>query len=855
MNGLIEIHEFSTGIEIIGTPGNWKVGGFTGNYLNSTLASVPTPVQNAISSEYFAVAESTSSDNPAVIGREIIVASGEWSVVAVVTKGTDNMGRTASLYRYFLCEGARNIRYILQWMYQKKRGILVFDPFDQQTIGNPHRYEITSSKSINLRPELEALLDGSSTVIVPSAEPCAPIILNAMANLLRVHPVSWAYHVKGIANPSSFQIIQPVDSQSEQIIRKAIARTPKRPQLQGEEQPITTAIKGLTREKFKPEHLQTIEKALANPRINNEDWKLLFDKQGAKDAIKDKIYTLSTVRLLTLQAMVLPETLPAFLSWIQTSNNQQNYNISHTLQNQVYKYYLKSKIDSLVDKLREGIITIIPKLIEQPELLDSTVWLLGENQGIWGGLYRSKIMPAIDQDFQSIAECYRTKQNEVKLEVLSHPAWEKIFKNIQPFWQPYAVKYKQKDYQPIADFFREIITNYEEFQLYALFLYISQGKISKKLYISLNQEDKNPKTQNGIYVDVYNVSLEREVPRSEKLYLGAKSNTKKLYSSILNFILILWTKRIRLLWFIVIIPISFSGGIYYYKNFQTEEPGPGPILATAFDKFGTTKKVIKEEIYQPLFDEFNNGINDLKKLRIEIIKAIRKTLDPENKLNLNYPVIEKKDLDIENNPTDKKLVENWIEAILAYQKNKQQEIPSIEIVGYLVSKGETNEPLRKDIRKNISSEIIIGKLEPPCPEPFAKFETTRKVIQEEIYQPLFDEFEERTNDPKELRIGINNTIRKALDNQNLQYGAVIENENLDIKNNSKEKQWVKQWIESIRSYQQKKQKEITSINATGCLSPNGLTNEPLRDDIRENIDLKSNITPSEAPPQPQEDGQ
>ena len=272
--------------------------------------------------------------------------------------------------------------------------------------------KITSSNSINVREKLKDLLDGYSTVIVPSAEPCAPVILNAMANRLG-HPVSWAYHVKGIANPTSFQIIQPVDSQSEKIIKSAIARTPKRPQLQGEEQPIKTAIQGLTtREKFKPEHLQTIEKALANPQIKNEDWKLLFDKQGAKATIKDKKYTLSTVRLLTLQAMVLPKTLPAFLSWIQQPNNKKYYSISYTLQNQIYICYLKNKINLLIDRLREGVITIIPHLIRQPELLDSTVWLLTARQGVWGYLYQCIIMPAIDQDFKSIAKCYRTKKTQ-----------------------------------------------------------------------------------------------------------------------------------------------------------------------------------------------------------------------------------------------------------------------------------------------------------------------------------------------------------------------------------------------------------------------------------------------------------
>ncbi|MGK7896704.1 MAG: hypothetical protein AB4372_24570, partial [Xenococcus sp. (in: cyanobacteria)] len=351
------------------------------------------------------------------------------------------------------------------------------------------------------------------------------------------HPVSWAYQVKGIANPASFQIIQPVDSESEQIIRRAIARAPQRPQLQDYEKPITTAIKGLTnRDKLKPEHIKTIENSLANPQITSKDWKLLFDKLGAKDAIKDKIYTLSSIRLLTLKAMVLPETLPSFLSWIQKSNNKKNYNILYTLQNQVYRYYKSKVIISLVDKVKEGIIIIIPQLVEQPELLDSTVWLLGERQGIWGYLYITKIMPAIDRDLQSIAQAYRTKQNELKLEVLSYPAWETILKNIQPYWQHNADKYWYKDYKSIANFFLEIQKinkSYQELKLYALFLYISQGKIPKKLYFNL---DQNIRSFGDIFVYVYDIPLEREIRWWEKI---KKRVQLILYEKIIYFSLVL----------------------------------------------------------------------------------------------------------------------------------------------------------------------------------------------------------------------------------------------------------------------------------------------------------------------------
>lgn len=279
MNQIIEIHEFSTGIQVDGTPDNWVSKGFAGKYMNSTFESIPAIVDDAINSDYFKIAESTSSDKPAVIGREIVRNNEQWSVVAVVTSGDDYRSRTASLYRYFLCQGAGNIHYILQWMNREKGGIMMFDPFDTQNVDHPHQYQITSSKAIPLNPKLINLLNNSLPVIVPFNQPCSPLILNRMANCLEDHPVSWASNVKAIEKPRSFQIIQPADSQSEEVIRRAINKTPKQPQLWGEEYYIITAIKGLTvRNKFKLEHITTIEQALANPKINDEVWKHLFEQ-------------------------------------------------------------------------------------------------------------------------------------------------------------------------------------------------------------------------------------------------------------------------------------------------------------------------------------------------------------------------------------------------------------------------------------------------------------------------------------------------------------------------------------------------------------------------------------------------
>ncbi len=65
---IIHIHEFSTGILVDGTDdnGEWRSRGFSGEYMNSTLAKIPRPVQLAIKNREFAVSEGASSQNPAL---------------------------------------------------------------------------------------------------------------------------------------------------------------------------------------------------------------------------------------------------------------------------------------------------------------------------------------------------------------------------------------------------------------------------------------------------------------------------------------------------------------------------------------------------------------------------------------------------------------------------------------------------------------------------------------------------------------------------------------------------------------------------------------------------------------------
>ncbi|WRH67834.1 MAG: hypothetical protein RSE13_05800 [Planktothrix sp. GU0601_MAG3] len=307
----IEIYEFSTGIEFKGVGTGWVSLGFTGEYMNSTLDQIPGAVQRAIRNREFAVAEGASSDEPAVIGREISDNGEEWSVIAVVTKGRDDRGRSASMYRYFLCEGIGNLGNILAWIINQ-RPFPVFNPDDVKKIGSKTVYTITGSDPIPLRDEFKLLLDNPTPIIIPWQERCTLLILNEMAGQIAENQlISWAFKVEALEQPTRFQVIQPASEKAEQLLRRITAITPQYTVNISGEQSIKSAIKGLSsREQVKPEQIHILEQALNNPQVTKDYWESLFNSEGATQGRTLGIYSPQMVRLLTLQAILIPEMLP-----------------------------------------------------------------------------------------------------------------------------------------------------------------------------------------------------------------------------------------------------------------------------------------------------------------------------------------------------------------------------------------------------------------------------------------------------------------------------------------------------------------------------------------------------------------
>jgi hypothetical protein len=165
----IQIQEFSTGIRYQTYPdGTWVSLGFTGQYINVTDPNIPQEIIRAIANKDFAVAERGLGHDPAIIGREIVRTTDDcWSVIAIVSQGQDEKGRSGSFYRFFWCEGL-NLASIIKWMsnYQQKYNHQpIFNPSEQP--GETVNYQIIRQEGKSSSSKVGKTLDTLSMVLEP----------------------------------------------------------------------------------------------------------------------------------------------------------------------------------------------------------------------------------------------------------------------------------------------------------------------------------------------------------------------------------------------------------------------------------------------------------------------------------------------------------------------------------------------------------------------------------------------------------------------------------------------------------------------------------------------------------------
>ncbi len=340
------IHEFRTGITTQkNDDGGFLANSFTGYYMDFTLNPIPLSVQQAISNNLFKVAEGSSRDKPAIIGRVVKKTTfnddPDYSVVAIVSRGTDSNGRTATLTRFFLCEGANSLPKILYFLedYKSKHNqqYPVFNPQESRKLGECHQMDGFDSAphdpKLTIPNQWQNQLPNMPILLNPNSENYSLQKIHSIAKLraAEIHPstdIAWAYNVEALENPLSFIVIHPTNLPAYDRIHIAINNYMNvSPSVAAKEGRYKLAIQNLIEHSnVNQESVKIIIEGLRDNDITDLDWQRWFNGQGA-DTINQLTPGDRWERLLMLQAMILPATLPAFIKWIIKREKHQFNNM------------------------------------------------------------------------------------------------------------------------------------------------------------------------------------------------------------------------------------------------------------------------------------------------------------------------------------------------------------------------------------------------------------------------------------------------------------------------------------------------------------------------------------------------
>jgi hypothetical protein len=701
---IILIHEFSTGILVdgTGTAGEWKSRGFSGEYMNSTLAKIPTPVQLAIRNREFAVAEGASSQNPAIIGREVEYHGEAWSVIAVVTRGMDERGRGASLYRYFLCEGRGKLPDLLYW-YMRRNVKPTFNPSDYKQVGHPTKYNDTETQiNDHIPPELDGIWEGKTPIIITQKQPPYPaLIIHKIAS--KTDParynelISWAWNVEALEKPNRFLVIHPASKKAEENIRATINSIPQLPPAIPEEPLIRTAIKNSCRTGNFQENLAPIENALNNPKIQQDYktfWNCIFEGEGSNYAYEKEIYTEYNVRLLTLQAIICPEKLPDFVAWIM-KKEKDYYPISQSFQGEIVNAINPQGDGSLTSptifsKITQGINILILNVIERADLIDATARLLSDlidatarllsdKKGLWGRIYN-------DYTSQKLKKSLKERK-------LDHAPWQEIKNDLSRVWDPlFDPSEKTQKYIHLAHLFDKLEEGPDKGDSLTVFFYhLAQKKIPSDVY-------KRHKLE-GDEGNNFDIKVQRDIPWQELVFI----QTKKIAMLLLSYLLKVKGGAagciIPIIYFLLIFTL---GGFFLQRLLNLANlsvPGlPGgsnnsesPIIKKAIGRFPTTKTSLNQ------ITDYLKQTNS-KPNKDVIDKAISKILDPTYSSNAGKPSTSNNYLNLKTIDKNK---DKWIQAIMYYQLYKVTPSNYDDIDGIIDKDGKTYEALKCNLLQNM----------------------------------------------------------------------------------------------------------------------------------------------------------
>ncbi|MDH6057153.1 hypothetical protein [Umezakia ovalisporum] len=430
----------------------------------------------------------------------------------------------------------------------------------------------------------------------------------------------------------------------------------------------------------KPEVVQVITDALKNEQITATHWHSLFDAQGAKTAIIQKIYSPQIVRLMTLRAMVIPETLPEFLNWLNgklSKSGDEHQVVSFNFQSAICSQFPK-------DNLTEGIKLLVPKLL-QGDITPELFCCLFTKHRAWD-VCRNDFINDVRYNLELIYHSFQTRTVSNKLIFpidgfkFKEVPWEKIIYYWNEITQGYH--YRIDDYEPLAQLFELL----REYPLSAYFYQISRGKVPKNVFL---RACPNPK--NKVYLFTFlGLTLERDV---------------SLIGVVVYFFLRGYIVPIKV---VIIFSIILSGGSFWMGS----QFFPTPVMTPVDEITKDEEQIIIEasetknvQLTINAIDKIIEQLNKENKFKEEdVLGEIKNILG----LDFDYSIVK-----VNQGPQQderEKLKQSFetiklSEAIYLYEKKKVQEGNSqITATGYIYPNGNIYKLLKKEIKENLNKK-------------------------------------------------------------------------------------------------------------------------------------------------------
>ncbi|MEM9271910.1 MAG: hypothetical protein AAGA80_02940 [Cyanobacteria bacterium P01_F01_bin.143] len=502
------------------------------------------------------MAEGFNSNELAVIGRVVAATPEEprsWSVVAIVSRGRDDRGRTFSVYRYFLSEGKDSLWKILAWMEKFENATKrkpVFNPLEQKKVGEAFKLQVTRPDF----PPVPNWLDKRDAPIVFS--PNSPYNfqqINMLSNYKASHlsqPISWAVNVEALEIPGAFIVIKAASDRAVRFFNNAASSTASAAPVNFDVQRLKSNIKRLMSSSSVSEAaVNDIAQGMAatvaeNGQIPFDYWESLFEAEGAKRAIQQKIYSASIVRLITLQAIIIPETLPNFLYWLSCGHNNDIIKLSLDFQVQFSKAFPYDKKDTLEKLLESGIVYLLDEILQEQENTDRLYKLLANSNSIWSNSL-FQVPKLVEQDLEIIHNLIQElKRSDTSLTYnpngfkCNHILWQDMLQKLHLIVKRDS---SQNILLPTYLSFAKLFESLKAYKVAAYFYQISQGKVPNKLFI-MSFGKKDMIFWKGILIK-RNISLWN---KSLSLSIISSSSVRENLGSTIFFVLlglnlILWT--------------------------------------------------------------------------------------------------------------------------------------------------------------------------------------------------------------------------------------------------------------------------------------------------------------------------